>query len=109
MASLQTRLLIVLAAALAFANAQCFARCLAQPPARASMPCHSHGQTHSSSQQHDLKMAAAHSVAPASGNRLVLLDTPVESARSLPEPLLAGPDPGPPPLPDTAAPLPLRI
>ena len=60
------RVAILLSIALALANAECFARCLAQPSDHAAPPCHSHGKAQLvTPQQHDAQPSASFTLAPA--------------------------------------------
>jgi hypothetical protein len=94
------RAVILLSIALTLANAECFARCLAQPPDMAA-PCHSHSKTQMTVQQHDMQPTAATTVGPA----VSPVSIPVSQ---LAERVSAGAVVQPPLIYDTS-PLPLRI
>jgi hypothetical protein len=105
------RVLILLTIALALANGQCFARCLAQPVdnARVPRPCHSQGRPHVDARQHDLELTATHSTAPSDWNSLAWIDQPMEPARTLAQLMCARRDRLPHPFDNAYTPLPLRI
>ena len=105
-----SRVSILLTVALVFANAQCFAQCLAQSDDSAQSHCHQHGPAKAGHcvQQHDLRAGSAPTVAPEGGlvGLVEMPDLPLLLATACRMELLA---PSPPASSDKTTPLPLRV
>ncbi|HYL76244.1 MAG TPA: hypothetical protein VEU96_18685 [Bryobacteraceae bacterium] len=106
------KVLILLAIAMALANARCFSHCLVQPCGQqGSMPCHSHGKPDSNgcAHHHDLTAAGEASV-QAPGECLVdFTAAPVVDELQVSRGTVVEADPSPPWSSGVIATLPLRI
>jgi hypothetical protein len=104
-----SRVSIFLTIALAFANAQCFAQCLAQPDNSSASHCHQHGPAKGAhcAQQHDLLAGAAVTIAPDCG-LVALVELPDLAGADASECSVELSAPSPP-LSGKTIPLPLRV
>jgi len=93
----RAKAVILLSVALMLANAECFARCLAQPADHSVPPCHSQSKTHMAAPQHDMQAVAAQTVTVAESEQYIpSLTEPLFASEYLPQPFAS--DTGPLPL-----------